>query len=403
MRLCIFLILAATVMVQDLAIAQETDEQPIQLANPSFEDMPRHSKPPRGWYDCGFERESPPDVQPNSTFSVTKPAHDGETYLGMVVRDNDTWEAVSQRLSRPLEKGRCYAFSLQMARSELYLSTSRITDQTANYTTPAKIRIYGGFDYCDKQFLLAESSLVINTRWLEYNFKFEPIDNYSFIIVEAFYKTPTLFPYNGNILIDDASDIRPIPCDQELLAAEEEEEEEELQPEVRDTPATAPSDPAQEEQQPAVVNTPPAEPRPTPESAPEQEEESVSFSELRRSDLREGQTIRIDKLFFEVNKSIITENSYDVLGEIYNFMERNEDVIIEIGGHTNGLCTDVYCDKLSEQRARAVAVYLAQRGIDWDRLKYKGYGKRQPIASNDTPEGRQRNQRVEVKILGFQG
>jgi outer membrane protein OmpA-like peptidoglycan-associated protein len=396
------LILAVTVMIQDPAIAQETDEQPIQLANPSFEDMPRHSKPPRGWYDCGFERESPPDVQPNSTFSVTKAAQDGETYLGMVVRDNDTWEAVSQRLSRPLQKGKCYSFSLHLARSELYLSTSRVTDQTANYTTPAKIRIYGGFNYCDKQFLLAESSLVINTRWLEYNFKFEPIDNYSFLILEVFYKTPTLFPYNGNVLVDNASDIRPIPCDQEPIVAEEMEEEE---PEPASPPAvTEQGPPREEEEQPAVAQPQtPEPPPPSSETTPEPEEEAVSFSKLSRSDLREGQTIRIDKLFFEADRSVIRENSYSVLNEIYEFMKRNSDVVVEIGGHTNGLCTDVFCDKLSEQRARAVAVYLAQRGIDWERLKYKGYGKRQPIASNDTPEGRQRNQRVEVKILGFNG
>lgn len=402
MRLCIFLILAVTVMIQDPAIAQETDEQPIQLANPSFEDMPRHSKPPRGWYDCGFERESPPDVQPNSTFSVTKAAQDGDTYLGMVVRDNDTWEAVSQRLSRPLQKGKCYSFSLHLARSELYLSTSRVTDQTANYTTPAKIRIYGGFNYCDKQFLLAESSLVINTRWLEYNFKFEPIDNYSFLILEVFYKTPTLFPYNGNVLVDNASDIRPIPCDQEPIVAEEMEEEE---PEPASPPAvTEQGPPREEEEQPAVAQPQtPEPPPPSSETTPEPEEEAVSFSKLSRSDLREGQTIRIDKLFFETDRSVIRENSYSVLNEIYEFMKRNSDVVVEIGGHTNGLCTDVFCDKLSEQRARAVAVYLAQRGIDWERLKYKGYGKRQPIASNDTPEGRQRNQRVEVKILGFNG
>ncbi len=90
-----------------------------------------------------------------------------------------------------------------------------------------------------------------------------------------------------------------------------------------------------------------------------------------------------------------------MLNEVFQFLNKNDDLVIEVGGHTNGLCSPSYCDKLSEERARAVAVYLAQRGIPWDRLQFKGYGKRQPVASNDTAEGRRVNQRVEIKILGF--
>lgn len=81
-----------------------TQEGTIQLTNPSFEDVPRHSRVPRGWYDCGFPGESAPDTQPDPTFQVNKAAADGETYLGLVVRDNDTWESISQKLTRPVEK-----------------------------------------------------------------------------------------------------------------------------------------------------------------------------------------------------------------------------------------------------------------------------------------------------------
>ena len=393
MRLCILFVLGSILTHHGLT----AQEEPIYLTNPSFEDMPRHSKPPRGWYDCGFEGESPPDVQPSGTFSVTKGAFDGETYLGMVVRDNDTWEAVSQRLSRPLEKGKCYEFSLHLSRSELYVSTSRITDETANYTTPAKMRIYGGTGYCDKQYLLAETEVIANTGWREYRFRFEPIANYSYLVLEVFYKTPTLFPYNGNVLIDNASPITPIPCDEELISRQE------VRPEPEDQPENQAPVTAEVERAPPPQQEPRGEPTPPAPIAPPPAAEEVSFSELKRSELREGQTIRIDKLFFEVDKSIIAEDSYQVLNEVFNFLQKNQDLIIEIGGHTNGLCSDSYCEKLSSERARAVAVYLAQRGISWDRLQYKGYGKRNPIASNDTAEGRKRNQRVEVKILSFNG
>lgn len=80
-------------------------------------------------------------------------------------------------------------------------------------------------------------------------------------------------------------------------------------------------------------------------------------------------------------------------------MQRNEAVKIEIGGHTNGVPSVEYCQKLSSARAREVANYIINKGIDKNRVTYKGYGKSKPIASDRTPEGRKKNQRVEIKIL----
>lgn len=380
----------------------------IELYNPSFEDQPMNSRPPRGWTDCGFPGESPPDTQPDPTFQVTKEAQDGNTYLGLVARDNDTWEAVSQRLSRPLEKGKCYEFSIYICRSELYVSPSRVnTQRDVNYTTPAKLRIYGGFDQCDKEYLLAETKEVISFRWLQYNFKFEPIDDYTHIVFEVFYKTPTLFPYNGNILLDHASPIKPIPCDEEEVIEEEEEIVEEVpaEPEqIVEEEAPKPVSPAPKvqiaEEKPVTPRTP-ATPRVEPPAV--EEEKPASIADLKREDLKEGQTIRIDQLFFAMDKAIIDESSYKVLSDVYLFLSRNPDVIVEIGGHTNGLCSTDYCNKLSADRARAVADYLMGRGISTTRLTHKGYGKTQPIATNSTIEGRKQNQRVEIKILGFSG
>jgi len=395
----------------------QAQEEPIKLTNPSFEDLPHHSKPPRGWIDCGFDGETPVDVQPNGTFSVTKPADEGNTYIGMVVRDNDTWEAVSQRLSRPLQAGQCYEFTVSLSRSELYVSTSRVTDSPANYVTPAKLRIYGGNDYCDKGFLLAETSLIINTRWLEYSFRFEPTGNYTHLIFEAFYKTPSLFPYNGNVLMDNASEIVPVPCDEEIIAQEEPEEPQEQVREVVveeanpdpvnervDPPAQRDPDPITIEEDPPEDSPPPLQPRPTDEATSQNEViEDVLFSELTEADIREGMTLRTNQIFFKADKSLITDQSFDVLNEIYQFLSSNDGVVIEVGGHTNDLPPHKYCDELSDARAKAVTEYLARKGIDRDRLKYKGYGKRQPIATNDTPAGRRKNQRVEFKILQVSG
>lgn len=369
----------------------------IYLTNPSFEDYPRPGKPPTGWYDCGFPGETPPDVQPDATFSVSKPASDGDTYMGMVVRDNDTWESVSQRLARPLRKGKCYEFSMDLARSELYISVSRVSEETANYATPAKLRIYGGFGYCDKQYMLAESKLIINHRWLQYNFRFEPPADYTYLIFEVFYQTPTLFPYNGNVLLDNASGVREIPCNEETPVEPQEivkETNPRPTPEIRPTPQPPARDPR-------VVETPPPPQEELPEATPPKPERKIVLGGKEVGEVREGATIRIDKLFFESNKAIIKEESYETLDEVYQLLQSLPDVIVEIGGHSNGLAGTSFANKLSTDRARSVADYLIQKGVDRDRLRSRGYGKTQPIASNESLQGRQQNQRVEIKIIGF--
>ena len=182
----------------------------IFLENPSFEDSPRLSKTPSSWFDCGFPGESQVDIHPvpASEFQVDKTAIDGDSYLGMVVRENETWESIGQRLSQPLRGGKTYRFSIYLARSAVYMSALHYSSNNKiNFATPIKLRIWGGDGYCKKRELLAESPLVINTRWLEFDFKLNPSDDLSYITLEAFYATPSPFPYNGNILLDGASSI----------------------------------------------------------------------------------------------------------------------------------------------------------------------------------------------------
>ncbi len=378
--------------------AQESTEV-IQLLNPSFEDMPRHSKAPRAWSDCGFKGESAPDIQPSGIFSVTKPAADGNTYLGLVVRDNDTWESVGQELSKSLEKGKCYSFSIALCRSELYVSISRLSDQTANYTTPAKLRIYGGNSYCEKKELLAESPMIANTRWQDYNFKLEPTKNYSFLILEAYYKTPTLIPYNGNLLVDNFSDIKVANCRENLAQVEASSSN---QPEKKQESIVVKAETIKIDNKDSnTIKQKDAQPNPPVISEPKDIIDNASISNLKRSDIKKGQTLRIDKIFFEMDKSIFTKESYQFLNDLVDFLRSNQDISIEVGGHSNGLCTDNYCNKISSDRAKAVVDYLAGKNINRNRLTYKGYGKKFPIASNDTAEGRRKNQRVELKIISF--
>lgn len=190
-------------------------QKPIKIYNPSFEDSPRHSKVPNGWFDCGTPYESPPDIHPTAdqVFGVSKAAIDGDTYLGMVVRDNDTEEAIGTRLKVSLKAGTCYQFSIFLARSETYKSISRATEKMVEYTTPTTLRIWGGNNYCLKDQLLAVSPFIDHDSWQEYTFQFKPEMDYKYLTLQAFYTLPVLFPYNGHILLDAMSDITVITCD----------------------------------------------------------------------------------------------------------------------------------------------------------------------------------------------
>ena len=360
----------------------------IPLDNASFEDIPRHSREPRYWTDCGWATESPPDVQPDLTFQVTKQPYQGNTYLGMVTRDNDTWESVGQLLNQPLEEGKCYEFSMKLARSLSYYSVSREKNIPANYVAPVKLRIWAGFGMCDRKEMLDESPLVVNTEWREFKFKFEPSGNYTHFILEAFYKTPSLFPTNGNILLDDASSIRMIPCDQPVP-------DEPQEPQPTEDPAIAaavtPRSP-----EPPSPQTPPS--NPTPPQTPDSQAAN-SIAGVDRNEMERGRTITLEDIQFEADSSRIIAASLPALEELREFLSNNQDVRVEIGGHTNGWAEANYAVSLSTARAKAVADYLVRKGISRNQVRYKGYGREKPIDTNETAAGRRRNQRVEIKIL----
>ena len=119
--------------------------------------------------------------------------------------------------------------------------------------------------------------------------------------------------------------------------------------------------------------------------------------------LENGQTIRMRLLNFDTDSSTIKPEALPMLDELFDFMTENSAVMIEIAGHTNNLPSDTFADQLSTARAKAVADYLAAKGIDSKRLVYKGYGKRLPLVPNTSAEGRKTNQRVEIKILKVKG
>ncbi len=102
---------------------------------------------------------------------------------------------------------------------------------------------------------------------------------------------------------------------------------------------------------------------------------------------------------FEFNKSKLLSSAYTVLDGLANTMKENPKYKWEIGGHTDAIGSASYNMTLSEQRAQSVLDYLSNKGVDRNTLKIIGYGKDQPIATNETNEGRSMNRRVEIKLL----
>ncbi len=115
--------------------------------------------------------------------------------------------------------------------------------------------------------------------------------------------------------------------------------------------------------------------------------------------LATGEPIRIEKIQFAADSTNINPEAIPSLEELYDFLYDNPTIVIEVSGHTNGLPADDYCDRISAERAKSVADYLINKGIEARRVMSKGYGKRKPIATNQTAEGRKKNQRVEIKLI----
>ena len=114
-----------------------------------------------------------------------------------------------------------------------------------------------------------------------------------------------------------------------------------------------------------------------------------------------GKKVVLNNILFETGKSILTAASNVELDRLLNIMKENAQIKIEISGHTDKTGSEPLNFKLSEARAKAVVDYLVQKGIDRSRMEFRGYGSLQPVADNTTPKGRDKNRRVEFKILEF--
>ncbi len=136
---------------------------------------------------------------------------------------------------------------------------------------------------------------------------------------------------------------------------------------------------------PAAAPPPPPPPPPKPAPAPAPTSEKVTFAA---------------DTFFDFDKSVLKPEGKSRLDDLVGKLsDVNLEVVIAVG-HTDSIGTEKYNQGLSVRRAESVKAYLVSKGIEANRVYTEGKGEKQPIADNRTREGRAKNRRVEVEVVG---
>ncbi len=159
---------------------------------------------------------------------------------------------------------------------------------------------------------------------------------------------------------------------------------EEPKPAPQPEPVPAPKPAPAPEPKPAPPPPPPA-PAPKPEAKPKPVAEKVTFAA---------------DVLFDFDKSVIKPEGKSKLDDLSNKLKGiNLEVVIAIG-HADSIGSDGYNQRLSVRRAESVKAYLVSKGVESNRVYTEGKGEKQPVADNKTREGRAKNRRVEIEVIG---
>ncbi len=148
-----------------------------------------------------------------------------------------------------------------------------------------------------------------------------------------------------------------------------------------------------------VCEPPPPPPPPAPRAAPPAPPAPPPPPPAPAAPAVEKVTLQADALF-DFDKYVVKPEAREKLDELVSKLAGVQLEVIIATGHTDSIGTDEYNDKLSVRRAEAIKAYLVGKGIEPNRIYTEGKGKRQPVADNKTAEGRAKNRRVEIEVVG---
>lgn len=175
-------------------------------------------------------------------------------------------------------------------------------------------------------------------------------------------------------------------------------------PAVAEAPAAVDAAPAAMEA-PAVVEAPPAPPAPPvvveAPPAPAAAAPAKPAAPVAPAPTAVKVTFETDT-FFAFDKSVLQPAGKAKLEDLVSKLQGTDIEVIVATGHTDSTGTDAYNQKLSMRRANAVKAFLVSKGLPAERVFTEGKGEKQPVASNKTAEGRAKNRRVEVEVVGKQ-
>jgi outer membrane protein OmpA-like peptidoglycan-associated protein len=121
---------------------------------------------------------------------------------------------------------------------------------------------------------------------------------------------------------------------------------------------------------------------------------------LQTRDSARGLIVNMSDVLFDTGSYTLKPGAREKLAKISGILLAHPGLTLQIEGHTDSVGTDEYNQQLSERRADSVRDFLAENGVPASNITARGFGKTQPVATNDTADGRQRNRRVELVVNG---
>lgn len=131
----------------------------------------------------------------------------------------------------------------------------------------------------------------------------------------------------------------------------------------------------------------------------QQPENKIEYLVIEEDSIAMDESFELPNILFDFNSDRLLPVSYASLNQLTNYLIQNRQHKISITGHTDDQGNDLFNLGLSERRAKSVFEYLREKGVSANRMNYSGKGEREPLEDNKTEEGREKNRRVEFRLL----